>query len=160
MTVDYHEHTDGESTGPIHHERPPQRTAIVRIDGLPVGWAKVTQGPPEIGVRISQIVIHENNIEQNSNIFFGISDDDETPQVDVAAPREPGFYRYTDGRQTMLFLLKDNREVNRFFREQEIEVVENEFQWYAVFDNGSMDKCEWGYIEQALVGDNELVKVG
>ena len=68
MTVDYHEHTDGESTGPIHHERPPQRTAIVRIDGLPVGWAKVTQGPPEIGVRL---LAHQRAVDAIPRVRIG-----------------------------------------------------------------------------------------
>ena len=49
----------------------------------------------------------------------------------ISAPTEPGFYRYSGGRQTILFLLRDG-------------------QWFTIFDNVTINACEWGYIEQAL----------
>lgn len=48
------------------------------------------------------------------------------------APTEPGFYRYSGGRQHLMFLLTEDG------------------QWFTIFDNGTSAKCNWGYIEQAL----------
>lgn len=59
----------------------------------------------------------------------------------VAEPTEQGFYKYSGGRQTLLFL----RDASG--------------QWYAIFDNGLMERCVWGYIEQALsVWDLERIE--
>jgi len=51
---------------------------------------------------------------------------------EVKPPTKPGFYRYSGGNQVMIFLLLPSG------------------QWYTIFDNGQMDACAWGYIEQAL----------
>lgn len=57
---------------------------------------------------------------------------------EVPAPTEPGWYAYDGGRQTMVFhLTPDGSRADGL-------------QWYAHFDNGTADRCEWGYIEQAL----------
>jgi hypothetical protein len=48
------------------------------------------------------------------------------------APSEPGWYAYSDGRQSMIFHLRDTG------------------QWSAHFANGTASDCAWGYIEQAL----------
>jgi hypothetical protein len=55
-------------------------------------------------------------------------------------PTEVGFYKYSGGRQTMLFL----RDYSG--------------QWYVILDHGTMEQCTWGYIEQAL-GVWELEKI-
>lgn len=55
-------------------------------------------------------------------------------------PTEPGFYAYTGGRQTMVFLL------------------DHHGQWHVTFDNGDGNHCEWGYIEQCL-SVYELVRI-
>lgn len=65
---------------------------------------------------------------------------DEIRTVTVEAPKEPGFYRYDGGNQNMIFLLNA------------------EGQWHAIFDNVSLNECEWGFIEQALSVFN-LVKI-
>lgn len=51
---------------------------------------------------------------------------------EVEPPTKPGFYRYSGGRQNMLFLLSSDG------------------QWCTYFDNGDYKVCDWGYIEQAL----------
>lgn len=68
----------------------------------------------------------------------------------VPEPTELGFYRYDGGRQNMIFLLTAVHD----------PVVFGEYarQWWIIFDNGSMDKCHWGYIEQAL-SIYKLVKI-
>lgn len=53
-------------------------------------------------------------------------------QPEKTKPTDPGFYKYSGGRQSLIFLLTESG------------------QWYAICDNGTMDKCVWGYIEQAL----------
>ena len=55
-------------------------------------------------------------------------------------PTAPGFYHYSGGRQTMLFLLREPGD------------------WLVIFNNGEMKRCAWGYIEQAL-GVWTLVRV-
>lgn len=56
-------------------------------------------------------------------------------------PTEPGFYKYSGGRNAMLFLL------------------DHSAQWWVVFDSGFMEKCVWEYIEQALaVWDLEKIE--
>lgn len=57
---------------------------------------------------------------------------DATPEVQVAPPTEPGFYHYDGGAQSMIFLLDSTGT------------------WWTCFDNGDMQPCDWGYIEQAL----------
>lgn len=47
-------------------------------------------------------------------------------------PTEPGWYAYSGGAQTMIFLLTLRGK------------------WYVAFDNGMMDPCTWDYIAQAL----------
>jgi len=56
---------------------------------------------------------------------------DEPSSVSVPAPTEDGFYVYSDGNQNMIFLLNDG-------------------QWHVLFSNTTFEKCDWGYIEQAL----------
>lgn len=68
----------------------------------------------------------------------------------VPEPTELGFYRYDGGRQTMIFLLTAIHDPAVF--------DEYARQWWVIFDNGSMDKCHWGYIEQAL-SVYKLVKI-
>ncbi len=60
-----------------------------------------------------------------------MTEQDTTPTFTVEPPTEPGFYHYDGGNQNMIFLLHDK-------------------QWWTIFDNTTFDKCEWGYIEQAL----------
>ncbi len=50
----------------------------------------------------------------------------------VQEPTEPGFYRYSGGMQNMIFLRDRNGA------------------WWTWFDNTMMERCVWGYIEQAL----------
>lgn len=66
--------------------------------------------------------------------------EDSTLSVEIAPPTDPGFYRYSGGGQTMIFLL------------------DQQGQWWTFFDNGDGGKCEWGYIEQAL-GVWDLIKI-
>ena len=47
-------------------------------------------------------------------------------------PTVPGFYRYSGGNQIMIFLLT------------------SQGNWFVILDNGTMDRCVWEYIEQAL----------
>lgn len=72
-------------------------------------------------------------------------------EVTVEPPTEPGFYKYSGGNQSMIFLL--------------VPVVmlpsgkfADGLQWYVINDNGSMSQCLWEYIEQAL-GVWELEKI-
>lgn len=65
---------------------------------------------------------------------------DRQASVEVAAPTEPGWYAYSGGRQTMIFLLRPEQ------------------QWFVIADNGSVAPCKWGYIEQAL-GVWDLVRL-
>lgn len=53
-------------------------------------------------------------------------------------PTEPGWYAYDGGAQSMIFLLRSAEQS-----------VGNRRQWFVILDNGGMDECEWGYIEQA-----------
>lgn len=54
----------------------------------------------------------------------------------VKPPTEPGFYRYSGGRQTLIFLLVHHSMLGA--------------RWYVISDNGTMSSCVWGYIEQCL----------
>lgn len=47
-------------------------------------------------------------------------------------PTEPGWYTYSGGAEVMIFHLRAPG------------------QWSVHLDNGSVDDCAWGYIEQAL----------
>jgi len=47
-------------------------------------------------------------------------------------PTDPGFYIYSGGRQTMVFLLDLDQT------------------WYVIFDNVILEHCVWDYIAQAL----------
>jgi len=47
-------------------------------------------------------------------------------------PDVPGWYGYSGGAQTLMFLL------------------DLQGQWWVFASNGDTAKCEWGYIEQAL----------
>lgn len=79
--------------------------------------------------------------EKFRTFLVGESTKDGEPEVDaVEPPTEPGFYKYSGGRQTLLFLLGSGG------------------QWYALFDNGEAHACHWEYIEQAL-GVWDLVKI-
>lgn len=53
----------------------------------------------------------------------------------IKEPTEPGFYRYSGGRQTLIFLLKSCGWTN---------------QWYVIADFAEIKPCSWSYIEQAL----------
>lgn len=66
----------------------------------------------------------------------------------IAPPTEPGFYQYVGGNQNMVFLLDLGSPA--------VEIVP---QWHVIFHNGTMARCEWGYIEQAL-GVFDLVRIG
>lgn len=67
--------------------------------------------------------------------------EDTTPSVEVVPPPERGFYKYSGGNQSMIFLLGPDDE------------------WFVYFDNAEGPlKCDWGYIEQAL-SVWELVKI-
>jgi hypothetical protein len=58
--------------------------------------------------------------------------EDKTTSVEIKAPITPGFY-YNDGAaQTMIYLL------------------DHQGQWWAIIDNGMMEKCVWAYIEQTV----------
>jgi len=61
--------------------------------------------------------------------------EDVIPEVSVDPPTEPGFYQFSGGQQRIMFL---------------ITASGNGSQWYGIFDNGIMDICDWGFIEQAL----------
>lgn len=125
------------------------RRQVVRVNGIPVGWAfGEFEGAKTI---IDEMLIHDGHT--SGSINFGITSRD----LNFYEPREPGFYRYSSGSRVMIFLLKDNRERLKFFKGA-LDDPENEWQWYVILDNGSMDRCEWGYIEQAL-GVEELVKI-
>lgn len=63
-------------------------------------------------------------------------------KIDTSEPAEPGFYRYSGGNQNMIFLHVVSEGLNGF--------VDPTNKWYAIFSNGTMDECVWGYIEQAL----------
>ncbi len=69
-----------------------------------------------------------------------LSEGDVPSVVTVEAPIEPGFYRYSGGRQTLIFLLDYNQ------------------LWWVISDNSEMARCVWEYIEQAL-GVWDLVKI-
>ena len=77
----------------------------------------------------------------------------ESEQIDpkLAEPTEPGFYQYTGGAQTLLFLLTKNKT-------KMVEFGLREKQWYVFADNGNVAPCSWGYIEQALGTHGPLVK--
>lgn len=60
-----------------------------------------------------------------------LAGEDSAKTEEIPAPTEPGFYKYSGGRQTLLFLLASD-------------------QWYVWFDNTEMAPCDWAYIEQAL----------
>lgn len=47
-------------------------------------------------------------------------------------PTTPGLYTYSGGAQSLLFTLDCNH------------------QWWVFTDNGESDRCDWGYVEQAL----------
>jgi hypothetical protein len=66
----------------------------------------------------------------------GVMEEEKKRKIYKTEPDEPGFYKYTGGGQVMIFLLINSRYSGK--------------QWYAVSDSGTMDKCVWGYIEQAL----------
>jgi hypothetical protein len=55
--------------------------------------------------------------------------------VRIQPPSEPGFYHYSGGAQRLMFLLTPPG---------------NGSQWYAIFDNGVTEVCDWEFIEQAL----------
>lgn len=58
----------------------------------------------------------------------------------VAEPTTAGWYRYSGGSNSTIFL------------------QDRVGQWYAIFDNGQSEPCQWGYIQQALsVWDLELM---
>lgn len=64
----------------------------------------------------------------------------------VAEPTEQGFYKYSGGRQNMLFLLCP------------VDLGAGHV-WKVIFSNGTIETCSWGYIEQALgVWDLEKIK--
>lgn len=63
---------------------------------------------------------------------------------DTLEPTEQGFYKYTGDRQTLLFLRDAHHRRARLLGGHATG------QWYAIFDNGSMGQCVWGYVEQAL----------
>lgn len=74
-----------------------------------------------------------------------MSEEQDTPSsVEVPAPTEPGFYVYSGGRQSMLFLLKD--------------VYGEGLRWAVYNDSGDYAPCEWPYIEQAL-GVHDLLRL-
>lgn len=56
------------------------------------------------------------------------------------APTEPGFYVYSGGAQSMVFLLGQGGV------------------WHVISDSGEMTACGWEYIEQAL-GVWDLVRL-
>lgn len=56
-----------------------------------------------------------------------------------AEPTEPGWYAYSGGAQSMIFLLQ-----NVFDGET------THHDWYAITTDGLCRGCDWGYIEQAL----------
>lgn len=60
---------------------------------------------------------------------------DTAPEVHIPPPTAPGFYHYSGGAQSMIFLLTPPG---------------NGSQWYAMFNNGVNEVCDWGFIEQAL----------
>ena len=65
-------------------------------------------------------------------------------EVDAAEPvepTEPGFYRYSGGAQAMIFSRGHTGG------------------WFVHHDNGLTERCEWGYIAQAL-GVWGLVRIG
>ena len=69
----------------------------------------------------------------------------------LVKPTEPGFYQYTGGRQTLLFLLKTRKSSDY------LGLPEN--QWYVISDSGEISRCDWSYIEQALGVEGPLVKI-
>lgn len=71
-----------------------------------------------------------------------------TPEP-VKEPTESGWYAYSGGAQSMIFLLT---------RTMGWSSGEVDLRWWVVFDNGSMAGVDWGYIEQAL-GVWDLVRL-
>jgi hypothetical protein len=59
--------------------------------------------------------------------------EDLAPSKGFDPPETPGWYCYTGGRNTMVFLLTQQGK------------------WYVALDNGTMSACDWEYIEQALM---------
>ena len=58
----------------------------------------------------------------------------------IVEPTEPGWYAYSGGNQNMIFRRTTQGD------------------WFAIFDNGDVGLCSWGYIEQAL-GVWDLIKI-
>jgi hypothetical protein len=56
----------------------------------------------------------------------------EEPEIFEVEPTEPGFYKYIGNNSPMIFL-RDYQD-----------------QWYAIVDNGTIEPCVWGYIEQGM----------
>lgn len=81
---------------------------------------------------------------------FELIEDANTAGSHVTPPTEPGWYAYTEGRQLMVFHLREIKH---------IPGEDDRLQWSAHFDNTDCGDCEWGYIEQALGGANRLVRI-
>lgn len=62
-------------------------------------------------------------------------------------PEEPGFYKYSGGRQNMVFLLID----------REVTGLGNRI-WCVINDSGVIEECDWGYIAQGL-GEWDLIRI-
>lgn len=57
----------------------------------------------------------------------------------VEKPTDPGFYKYSDGRQSVIFCL------DSFTR------------WWVITRTPNMQRCEWSYILETI-GNDRLVK--
>lgn len=75
-----------------------QKMKLVKIDGFPVGWARMSEHDPEV---ILEMLIHESHAPSCSkHINFGVTD--RSPNIQ-SEPQASGFYRY-EGEDNRIFM--------------------------------------------------------
>lgn len=112
------------------------------IGGIVVGWAVCDTATPTSRM-IKEILIHRDHVsdQEHYTMSFGVTTTDPTM---TPPPAKPGFYKYSDGNQDLIFLLTGT--------------TVRTYQWWAFFSNGNLERCSWSYIEQGL-GGHDLVRI-
>lgn len=118
-------------------------TPVNKAATIDTTWQQMEQRREALGLAVSLAATRqydEDQVVTAAEKYRAFLAGETAKTEEVKAPTDPGFYKYSGGRDVLVFLLRPDG------------------QWYTWFDNGEAHECAWGYIEQAL-GVWDLVKI-
>jgi hypothetical protein len=124
---------------PFESENDMNRAGLktVKIDGEPVGWARVENGHARVPSKVSELIIHNSHVDARTGITFN------TTSEDMSLPSEPsiaGWYKFEDGTEG-LRVMRDHRG-----------------RWSYQDLNGNSAKVSWSWVVENMEHAGKLVR--